>query len=94
MALVIKTSGGWSKRSRCKAPEMARVASRRIRSDFMPRRRVGEPATRRTQRYAATTRHEGNTADGPFSPSSQQMHMEVEYNLAPAPFDVKEQLVS
>jgi len=29
---------------RCKAPETLRVASRRIRSDFLPRRRVGESA--------------------------------------------------
>ena len=35
---------GWSKMPRCKAPEILRVASRRIRSDFLPRRRVGESA--------------------------------------------------
>ncbi len=29
---------------RCKAPEILRVVSRRIRSDFLPRREVGEPA--------------------------------------------------
>jgi len=29
---------------RCKAPEILRVASRQIRSDILPRRRVGESA--------------------------------------------------
>ena len=33
---------GCSKRARCKAPSLLRVASRRIRSDLLPRRRVGE----------------------------------------------------
>ncbi len=35
---------GWSKMPGCKAPEILRVASRRIRSDLLPRRRVGESA--------------------------------------------------
>ena len=38
------------------APETLRVVSRRVRSDFLPRRRVGETATTRTWRYAATTK--------------------------------------
>ena len=52
---------------RCKAPEILRVASRRIRSDFLPRQRVGEPAGGRTWKYAAMTKDEGNEADGRFS---------------------------
>ena len=52
---------------RCKAPEILRVASRRIRSDCLPRRRVGEPARGVLPRYAATTKDEGNAADGRFS---------------------------
>ena len=32
------------KNGQCKAPEILRVASRRIRSDILPRRRVGESA--------------------------------------------------
>jgi len=46
---------GCSKRARCKAPEILRVALRRIRSDFLPRRRVGESARgvlRETQQMA------------------------------------------
>ncbi len=45
---------------RCKAPEILRVASRRIRSDILPRRRVGESAkgvpgcTPQRQRMRAT----------------------------------------
>ena len=38
------------------ALEILRVASRRVRSDFLPRRRVGETARRRTLVYAATTK--------------------------------------
>jgi len=37
-------SAGCSKMPRRKAPEILRVASRRIRSDILPRRRVGESA--------------------------------------------------
>gem|GEM_PF-5294314 len=54
---------------RYEAPEILRVASRRIRSDYLPRRRVGEPATRRTWMYVATTKDEGNKVDGRFSAS-------------------------
>ncbi len=54
---------GCSKMPRCKAPEILRVASRRIRSDSLPRRRVGEPAMRRTWMYAATTKDEGCRCD-------------------------------
>jgi len=44
------------------APEILRVASRRIRSDFLPRRRVGEPARGLLQ---------GNAADWHFSATRQ-----------------------
>ena len=43
-----------------------RVASRRIRSDILPRRRVGESARGVLRMYAATTKDEGNAADGRF----------------------------
>jgi len=41
----------WPERS-----EVLRMASRRVRGDFLPRRRVGETATRRASWYAATTK--------------------------------------
>ena len=35
--------------AKCKAPEILRVASRRIRSDFLPRRQDGEAAGQRSR---------------------------------------------
>jgi len=55
-----------SKMPRCKAPEILRVGSRRIRSDILPRRRVGESARGVPWRYAAMTKDEGSKADGRF----------------------------
>jgi hypothetical protein len=48
---------------RCKAPEILRVAPRRIRSDIMPRRRVGESARGVLELYATTMKDKGNAAD-------------------------------
>jgi hypothetical protein len=69
---------GWSKMPGCKAPDILRVASRRIRSDILPRRRVGQSARgvlectlQQASPMLDTGKDEGNAADGRFSTACQ-----------------------
>ena len=70
---------GCSKMPRCKAPEILRVASRRIRSDSCHAETVRRP--RRTSGYAAMTKDEGNEADGRFSVACKRAKMLEVRNL-------------